>query len=83
MESLQPEAVISQICGRILNRFASWLQPYFGVHIPLEEHQNIYQSQALDLLRNCLCPDKMADVNSVVNHQPTMIWLKTCCLCPD
>ena len=39
------------------------------MHIPLEELRNIYQSHALDLLRNCLCLDKMADVNSVVNHK--------------
>ena len=55
IESLEPDvAVISRICGHILNRFALWLQPYFGVHIPLEEPQNIYQSHALDLLRNYL-----------------------------
>ena len=47
--SLEPDdAVISRICGRILNRFASWVQPYFGVYTPLEEPRNIYQSRALD-----------------------------------
>ena len=55
IESLEPDvAVISWICSLILNHFASWLQPYFGVHVPLEEHWNIYQSHALDLLWNCL-----------------------------
>ena len=54
IESLDPyDTVISRICGRILNHFASWVQPYFGVHTPLEEPRNIYQSRALDLLRNC------------------------------
>ena len=37
--------------------------------------RNIYQSQPLDLLWNCL--DNMAAVNSIT------IWLKMCCLCPD
>ena len=46
---MEPDvAVISRIGGHILNRFASWSQPYFGVHIPLEEARNIYQSRALD-----------------------------------
>ena len=37
-------AVISSICGRILNHFASWVQPYFDVHIPLEENLPIIRS---------------------------------------
>ena len=74
IELLEPDvAVISRICDSILNRFASWVQPYFGVHIPLEEPRNIYQSRALDLLQNCLtaalCLDKMVDVNSVVKQR--------------
>ena len=45
IESLDPDdTVISWIRGRILNQFASWVQPYFGVHTPLEEPWNIYQN---------------------------------------
>ena len=53
-ESLEPHvAVISPICVRISNRFASLMQPDFAVHILLEEPRNIYQSCVLDLLLNC------------------------------
>ena len=45
IKSLEPDiAVISRICGHILNRFAPWVQPYFGGHAPLEKPRNIYQS---------------------------------------
>ena len=74
IESLEPDvAVISQICGHILNRFASWVQPYFGVHTLLEELRNIYQSHAFDLLRNCLSGQ---DGGCKQRGQTAMMWLK-------
>ena len=50
------------------------------MHIPLEELRNIYQSHALDLLRNCLSGQ---DGGCKQRGQPAMISLKTRCLCPD
>ena len=67
-ESLESDVgVISQICGRIFNSFASRLQPYFGVHITLEEYLPITRSWFAEELSRCL--GKMADVNSMVKQR--------------
>ena len=69
-ESMEPDvAGISRICGRILNCFASWVQPYFGVHTPwgISEYLPITCSWFAAELSQCL--DKMADVNSVVKQR--------------
>ena len=68
---MEPDvAVISQICGRILNRFASWVQPYFGVQYTargIAEYLPITRSWFAAELSQCV--DKMADVNSVVKQR--------------
>ena len=68
IESLESNvAVISQICGRILNHLASWITPYFGVHTPPEEYLPITRAWfAVELSQGL---DKMADVNSVVKQR--------------
>ena len=54
IESLESDvAVVSRICGCILNRFTSWVQPYFGVHISLEEYQPITRSWFAAELSQC------------------------------
>ena len=50
----------------ILNRFVSWVQPYFSVHLQLEEYIPITRSWFAVELSQCL--DKLADVNSMVKQ---------------
>ena len=67
-ESLESNvAVISWFCGRILKSLASWVQPYFGVHKPLEEYLPSTHSWFAAELSQCLV--KLTDVNSMVKQR--------------
>ena len=65
-------AVISRICGRIFNRLASWIKPYFGVHAPPEAYLPIthawFAAELSQWRTRWLCKQR---------GQTARIWLKT------